>query len=462
MLRIQPRTDIPVFDFEQSTVLPYNVLEHVLGYLAVVKTKDSLPLVCKEWKHVTETHNFWAKIFSNAGIPLPLNQKAHLKEAYGYTEGSLLVHKIRTCKENFVEKFDVKIDFSKYTNVQFIEDSYVIAYSESEICISTLENEPLTKIFKCPSAIRSLCTFQKNIYCSFKNGQIAAYAIEKEEPIYFIEAPSDYNVYGPIQVLANEKWLVSSSSHIIKKWDRETGKLVSSYHIPSNVQHLKIQTNKLYFTSFSLTGRSLYFWDLCSSDKPEFIRFINIDISNLCMQGNKGFYLYREEQNDNEEIDSRGERNENIEESSTQPHSYDFSDVIVIFDLDPLNFKYEVSYSLKTAGFHVDPFLFCLKDLAILARDAFDPEKNYEDDMAIEDSPLLEFFDLKNNKHLWTIQDEIHASSNQYLFSVFQDTVLYATTDNKVVRVRFSNKIESDLVCGEPPKKKRKIEQDLL
>lgn len=397
------------------------------------ETYHSLSLVSSQWKKFSETPLLWKSLFIQAAIPIPNNPAIHLFRNLSFQIGSLFAHNARACENFATEEFNLNIDLSICNKVLFFEDSHLIAFNENRVFISPFENPSDLKTVTFPSKISSSCLLEKIVYCTFANGQIHAFSIDNPDcGIFTIDAHvNEHKGNISIEVLANDTWLISVSKKKIKQWDRKTGTLIKAYDSPDDLCHstVQIDVNKLYWNTFSIeNGRDLHYLDL-SDGTSDCIRELENKISNFNAGHNRGAYII--------EI-SPEEMDDSEEESSNNL----YKNYIVTFDLSTLKFVY---HPIKTAGFSTAPKMIFLKNLAILARDGYNPDKIYSEDMLIEDLDIVEVFDLKTDKYLHSIQKHMIHFTSTWSIATFQDTILYATNENKVIKVIFPSTSESEV-----------------
>ncbi|MBA3286227.1 MAG: F-box protein [Nitrosopumilus sp.] len=455
-----PFLNRPFGYIKQSTVLPQELILYIFAHIKDIHCLDTihkLSTVCVEWASITQNSDFWKYIFFKSGVSLPLNQKTNLHHAYAYQKGDLLVNTLRACKTPSVETIKTNINFSKYSNVHFVEDSHVIAYDKDTIVISPLKSGAKINEITFPSKILSICSSQNTIFCGLANGQIMSASLNQEKEISLIvneknSFSGDFDE-SEFNVFANDKWIVGATDDVIKKMNRESNEFttINFNYVKEDIQ---LHFNTLYWTSTNNDGdRGLYSLNLDDGIAPIFIRELESDVSNLRIFGNKGAYTC--EMFDNYDI-SNNTSSEFDEESSDEDRAG--KPGIISFTL---NEEIDHVHTPKTFGSDIKPQFLFFGDIMIIARDNYDAEESYNVDESSEsdesseteilknNQEAIEIIDLKSKKSLpLTQKNSIHVSKNRFNqdiwpIGVYQNTIHYVAKNNEIVKVSFMRPMQN-------------------
>ncbi|MBX3718744.1 MAG: hypothetical protein KF898_03745 [Parachlamydiales bacterium] len=386
-------------------------------------------LVNRLWCQVSTHPHLWSAICRQTGIPVPLDT-TQSRNAYFCQAGSLVLEKVRRCSVPLIEEIDIKIDFSNCF-VHFVDNAYMIVQDKSTISVCSLETGEVINTIAPGQQIFSVCKIQKEIYLSLADRTIQAYSLTMgaQEPLLTIQAHADEDIKSDpypnemIYLIANDRWLISRSSKMVKQWDLATGQCVSSISIVDlGVNQLQIDQNKLYATIYSPNGsHSLSSVDL---NQCELIFAESIPVStyyvNIC--GSSCSYLV------------------DVEQSSDLSDSEESGFNAQSTEIQTLNLRSQQTYSRiqVQTGFSQVTYLKTFSGLAILARDGFDPDKIYNDSMEITDPDVVEIIDLKAGVVLHRIQKhQIHQFGQRWSIDISHATICYATEQGKVVKITF-------------------------
>ncbi|MBS0653334.1 MAG: F-box protein [Verrucomicrobia bacterium] len=425
--RLFPSNDLAMQSAQENVFNNQEILFNIFQMIVTASEMSRVSLVSRLWCQVSSNSHLWSAICYQTGIPVPLDVRQS-RNAYCCQAGSLFLSKVRGCTTPLIQEMDIKLDFSN-CHVHFVEDAYLIVQHESEISICSLKNGEVTKKIAPGQKILFACTSQKEIYLSLDDRTIQAYSLtdEKQTPFLTIQAHTDEDIksdpfpFNMIQLLANDRWLISRSSKMIKQWDRMSGECVSSAEA-TGVSHLQIDQNKLYVTIYKRNpGHLLAVVDLNQC----LLNFENgkcVPDLNVHVNGNSYSYI------------------ENEDGYLSLSDSEESSEVDFSLKIRTLNFhSMQASTTVVShGGFHRPNNLIAFNGLAILARDGYDPNEIYDDSMTITDPDVIELIDLQANAPLHCIQKHhIHGNHNQWSIAIFQDTILYATEQNQVVKITF-------------------------
>lgn len=439
----------------RSTPLSRDLLSFIFEYLGSVNTLHQASLVCREWELITKMPQFWRGIFSQAGIFIPLNPLRDFHHAHslfhsvleGQT-GHILRKNMLSCQSPSFEEISLNIDFSKCSHVYFYKDSHVIAHNQKEILVSPLFPPPntLPKQYTFGEDILSLCTTEGVVYCCLNNGWVVAFSIDHgigDNLIFSFEALSREEIrshtfpMSSVNILANDRWLITTTGSLTKQFDRLTGELIYTFVTSYIIRNPQIDNDKFYWTcSLPRDPTRLLYLDLNERTEKIVYRDLPSIISTLHICGNRAFYL-----------------------AATIPAFFFDSDsvkgniqyIIKSFDLNSL--ELDLSYPMSMQEYHKSSHLIIVSNLAIVARRGFDPGNIYNDNRNTTYPGVLECIDLQSGTCLYLTKNySIHSFSTVF----FQNTILFAT-DDKIVKMTFPLPPHEDVevISPAPPSLKR-------
>lgn len=382
------------------------VFEHLLNINAFqLQTASRLALVCKNWAKIIDSRTFWKELFRKTGVHLPFCIYTNHHQAYANELGYILEARVSKCKKYCMKDIDVNINFEECTRVHFIQDSIVVAHTHDKIFSCALNNVDNVKEIRTPSNILSLGIWHDLIYCALENRQILAYSIGSKEvlPSLTLEANAEdlsdpLIPKGRFEIFTSDRWLVYVTHSKIKKLNPESGTLVSTYDAPSIMSHLQLDCNKLYWTAPCKGGSSLYCLDLI---RDQLIRIKDIEgtVSDIQIQGNQCAYIVQPFNKS--------------DESLLNLITFD------IFTPDNLSVYEKITESQENLK------MFISHKLVVLVSSEDDQDE-------------LKMIDLKTRAQIHlTNEYSIHRHSLNYAVSIFHDTILFANTENQVVKITF-------------------------
>lgn len=395
-----------------------------IGSKSFFETVPTLSRVCWQWKAVVEEdQRAWVDSFQRARVPLPLSSTTNLHKAFTEGVANLLRNKALDCHTPNMEEIDVNVDYLSNRRIKFSDDTHAITYNATEIRICDLVELGHAKEITTPAAIQSLCTVEGVIYCGLVSKQIVAYSVDDDQvaPLYTLNAHVDDQSYGSVQVLADEKWLISILGQTVKKWDRLTGKLIGTYYIKDRMKHIQLDGGKLYWIYFSSPEeRSLCCLDLNKGGVSQKALPRAKEICKIQVHGNTCAFIKMHSPD---------------QEAMDQEIRFRFRDSPVsegsMFTMNLVTGVYN-STAIKVREFCEKSELFFFNEMVLLARPSLDQFKLMDKEITslelININPPRTMHCLK--KHL------IHEVGGKKSLTVFKDTILYATKKN-IVKVTF-------------------------
>lgn len=386
----------------------------------------TLPQVCRSWKVIVGNSYLWKYIFWSLGLPLPSSMKhaqypdniAYAQRALAYEINPLLLNKIRGCSLPLEQIFDIGVDFSKYPNVIFFEDTYVVAHDGYEICICYLGKEAHFTIMTSPSKIMSFCVAEEVLYCALETKQIMSAPLNASQFAKFVTldpcAEENDFAKGCILLFADDKYLIHISN-CIKIWDKKTGLLKRVMPVHSAMKQFQLNCNNLYWTCANSNKISILYccdlnnYKISNHELMSEVRILhNIHVHRKICTFIMGFAVKK---------NSSGSR---IIEAPCIGTLNLFTGVIT-------------HHKLQRVGGDINSKLLSFNDLAIYSRSTFELYFPF----AINRHEILDFIDYKNGEVVRSFQDfGIHNFGES--MTVFQNTLVLVLQNNRILKIKFT------------------------
>lgn len=454
MAHIAPASDFhrqPHIGFNDKNIFEIeDTLFNIFKFLPSREEIATLSLVNRFWYQVSSQPYVWLPLCQQKGVPFPS------KKNYQYQCESLLLEKIRICHEPFIQEIALEIDLQNYPHIDFVENSHFIARNDFVICICCVSKGKLVKKIVTESKILSLCTSQSEIYVFLANGLIDAYHLKDvaESPFLQMNASvedlkNEQSHSEEVQLFANHEWLFSHAFGYIRQWDRLTGKRIISRPLQDKINILQTVQDKIY----ALTHDSHFNLDcLITIDLKNGQFEIKIDnIKNLpsnasSLSLNHPEFLYLREMPPPLSYRSLSSSDKELNDTKVK---------IVKIDLDNALWSF---IPIHSVGRMHSAYLKTFRDVAILV---YDPDSDVSENQ-IDRPPnkdVIEVIDLQTQevKHRFSNHTLLSKSNNHWSVTIFHDTIVYVTADNKIVTITFSKKRKLNAHETETAQKRIKI-----
>lgn len=374
----------------------YSVFTHIeITHLG--ETLYMVSLTCRKWKILVDDGCLWDVITANLNIPLPNNLRNYY---FRMTTNKLATH----ASHLVFEEIPVKLDFERFDEIYFVRDDYVLGHQNSTLYIQSLQNaeELITRNFK--TSIYSICVYQDIIYCSLDNGEVLGF------PIHMATSGSlrpyidsfETTSHGFTQVFATDLWLITISDDAIKQWSRETLHPIISYPLQARLFNFQTCHPGLYFSVKDSGKETVISQNLNEKRELSLIREFDSEITHLQFNDRKGGYCY------------------------SQPKTLSF------FNLDARDEL--VNYTVAAGDRFPFPPFQIIHDLAIVAHP-------HDPDISDRNNPFIEWINLRSGASSKTHHPYSLHASKKGSFTLFYDTLIFATNDRKIVKVTLPDSV---------------------